>query len=333
MLPTTVPRYIEEGVPIVLLDELRELHASGPFAGVWAFRSWMAELGRLARIGPVVVDVDDFESVHFRQEIEALGEYRRAPVHRRMLRQLADYESRLVDRFEGVVLAKEEDRALVRCTTSERVVVVPNGATLPESLVSTPVADRTEQTEQLLFVGTLNYAPNLDAIEWLVRDIWPLIRARSQRVRLVIAGRDRLPESFGWVSRTDGVTVIESPVSLLPLYDASAAVLAPIRLGAGSRIKVLEALAHGRPLVATREAARGFDIQSGRHYMSADTTDEFAEAILGVLDHRELVERLGKEGRAWVAANATWEIAGEKARSFMQQVLKLPSLREGRHSD
>jgi polysaccharide biosynthesis protein PslH len=138
---------------------------------------------------------------------------------------------------------------------------------------------------------------------WLARGILPLLRARRRDVRLFLVG-DRPPEDL---EETDGLVVTGVVPDLAPYYARAAVAVAPLRLGGGMRVKVVEALASGKPVVATPLAVSGLAVEDGEQVLLAETDEEFAECIARLLDDDALRHRLGAAARAWAEANLGWE--------------------------
>lgn len=267
---------------------------------VFAARFWMAEHARVAGLAPVILDVDDLMSVVARHRVSSPG------WHRRKLIQFFDaakehaYERSLPARFERLIVVKSADRDFFPAVYRERVSVLPNGVDVPpEPTLEPAVADT------ILFIGALGYGPNIDAIRWFAECALPLIWAVRPDVRFVAAG-------FGsGVAVADlftdpRCTLHESPPDLAPLYASAAVVVTPVRFGAGTRIKVLEALARGRAVVATEFAAEGLDLRSGVDLEFANSEKDIASRCIELLGDVERRRSLAAAGRASVAERFDW---------------------------
>jgi glycosyltransferase involved in cell wall biosynthesis len=149
------------------------------------------------------------------------------------------------------------------------------------------------------------YDPNIDAMQFFVREVFPLIRREVPETRLLVVGRDPVPEV---VKLHDGRSVIvtgEVPDVAL-YYRQAAIVVAPIRFGGGTRIKILEAMAHSKAVVATTAGAEGLDVECGRHLLIADSPSEFAQACLKLIRNPLLRQKLGEQGWKLVHDNYQW---------------------------
>lgn len=150
----------------------------------------------------------------------------------------------------------------------------------------------------LLFTGTMEWEPNVDAAEWMATEILPRVRVRVPRARLRIVGRNptaRVRELGGIA----GVEVVGAVDSVWPELASASVALAPIRMGSGTRIKILEAAAAAVPVVSTTMGAEGLGMAEGREILRADRADEFAEACVRLLHAPREAEAMGLAARAW----------------------------------
>jgi len=268
---------------------------------VYATQSWMAEHAHAAGLSAIMVDVDDLISLMSRQLLASVPWGIRKPLRTLEAAKDIAYERSLPERFSHVVVAKAEDQNFFRPDARRRVSVVPNGITIRRApLPEPPVADT------LLFVGTLGYEPNIDAVRWFATEALPLIWQHRPDVRLDVAGfgsgaalRDVLSDSR--------CTLYESPPDLTPLYARAAVVIAPVRIGGGTRIKILEALANGRAMVSTAFAAEGLSLRAGIDIEFADSPGAIAALCVELLADENRRRELAASGRARVAEQFDWE--------------------------
>jgi len=299
LLHRTVPLDIIERATPEFVQCLRERVASTDL--VWAHRTWMAEAALRAGFRSIACDISDFEGEMARQTSRTI-QSRRKVLFQLLDRRLSRYERSLARRFSRVVLSKEEDRLLVDGGDSIRCQVVPNGFDLPAVVAPSKLTRKV-----LLFVGALDYAPNIDAILWLHGEIIPAIRTVLPDVELHVAGRGPFPDALRAIRSDPFVSVDVSPETLSTAYAGARVVVTPIRLGHGTRLKVLEALAYGRPLVSTRECLRGHPVVEGIHALVADTTHDFAEACIRLLQDNDLAACLAQRGRALAESLGGWD--------------------------
>jgi glycosyltransferase involved in cell wall biosynthesis len=206
------------------------------------------------------------------------------------------------------------------CSTSDRerlagllsrplpVDVVPNGIPRAEGMPATlPQPSATDQFPVILLVGHLGYEPNVDAAERLARIILPRIRARLPGARLVLAGRSPKP-SVRALAGLDGVSLVDSPDDVRPLLAGAHLCVIPLAMGGGTRIKILEAMAWGIPVVATPLAAEGLDLAADEELLLADSDEGLADMAVGLCSDRPRMMRLRAR-----AHEAVWRRFGPRA--------------------
>lgn len=218
--------------------------------------------------------------------------------------KLRHYLARLLPHFRACTVVSPAEEALLRRAVPgyTRTAIVPN--CVDTSDYAGIVAER--RRGQLIFPGALSYHANYDAVRFFVREIYPRLRAEEPAAELTITGR------------TDGVPwppcALVGPVHLAgwvedvrPWIAASWATVVPIRRGGGTRLKILESLALGTPVVSTRKGAEGLAVEDGHHLLLADTPQDFAEAVLALLRDHALWTRLSEQGRTLVAERYDWQ--------------------------
>ena len=181
--------------------------------------------------------------------------------------------------------------------------VVGNGAQAPEQICTDRRSLQTA-APTMLFVGALDYEPNSDAVEWFVREVMPQILAQVPAARLRIVGRN--PERVSWVDSQPGVDLLGLVDDLAPELDSADVSIVPIRVGAGTRLKVLEALAHCIPLVTTSVGCEGIAVQHNTDALVADSAAEFAAACISLLSEGELRQSLSQAGAELFRRQYEW---------------------------
>jgi glycosyltransferase involved in cell wall biosynthesis len=175
------------------------------------------------------------------------------------------------------------------------VAIVPNGV---DTDVFAPgaVAEAT-QPGCIVFTGTLDYRPNVDAALWFVREVLPLIRAQQPAAHLLLVGRSPSP-AVRALHDGAAVRVLPDVPDVRPFIAGAATYVVPMRIGGGVRLKLLEALAMQAAVVSTQMGAEGMpDLRGDEHLLLADTPRAFAAAVLRLLDDAALRQRLGAAGR------------------------------------
>jgi glycosyltransferase involved in cell wall biosynthesis len=245
-----------------------------------------------------VLDLHNVESAlvdsyaQARRGFEAAGLRAEAVALRRM-------ERRTIKRFDHVAIVSEQERK--RLPEGVRsVLVCPNGR--DPSAVLPPAPDPT-----VAFVATMGWRPNIDAALWLGRDIWPLVVAQVPQARLLLVGRDPAPSVLALAG--DNLQVTGTVPDVTPYLAESRVVVAPLRAGGGTRLKLMEALDVGRPVVATSVGCEGAEDLVGRGVVVADTAKSLADAIASLLLDPARASELGQAGHDAVSAEHTWDRA------------------------
>jgi polysaccharide biosynthesis protein PslH len=263
-------------------------------------------LNRRLRKTRLVLDLDDVESVALWRLLRRSRSRRWAyRVFRYVdLVRLFTYERRTVRLFDRVFVCSEYDRTRFR---RPHVVVVPNGSDAPREL-----PNNSANTGTLLFCGLLSYAPNEDAARFFVGSILPVIKHELADTRFVVVGTS---PTATVCALNDGVSVrIEADVpSVAEYYRTATVAVVPIRMGGGTRIKILEAWALGVPVVSTSIGCEGLDCVDGEHLIVADRPQQFAQACVELLRSPARRDSLVRAGRELVMKKYRWEISTRNA--------------------
>jgi glycosyltransferase involved in cell wall biosynthesis len=202
----------------------------------------------------------------------------------------------------AVVLTERDRRALLPLAGDTALAHIPLGVTLPEHALN-PLG---EPPASVLFVGNYAHPPNVDAALRLVREIVPRVRAHVPSLTVNIVGDHPTREMERLVNAHVQVTGRVPDVT--PYLDRASLVVVPLRLGGGMRVKVLEALAAGKAVVASPLAVAGLEgLVDGEHALIAETDEEFAGAIVRLLADAERRAALAAQARAWACAHLAWE--------------------------
>jgi glycosyltransferase involved in cell wall biosynthesis len=233
----------------------------------------------------------------------------RAFALRRVARSLRRYEMQTLNTCDALVPISEEDASDFRalgCTVP--IHVAPCGVPLPDG------ADAEPTPGTVGFLGALDYRPNQQAVLWLVEELWPRVLEGMPEAKLSIAGSAPPP----WLrDRVGAVTVPDAGAFLR----SQSVLLAPLLSGGGMRIKVLEAMAMGKPVVATSRGAGGVAIESGRDILIADEPQTFAEAVTRLLGDGALRRSIGEAARAKVASRYDPDVIGKDVLRFYERLI------------
>jgi glycosyltransferase involved in cell wall biosynthesis len=265
---------------------------------------------------PVVLDAHNVEWRVLRQAAA------HATSRRRRLRFLVDaaklfgLERHLLRSTDTTVAVSEADARLLRKMGAARPVVVESNGVDMEAI---RWQDHAAVGERLLMTGHLGYVPNVDAGLWAAAEILPRLRARRPGLTLTLAGREPSPELAPALA-APGVLLRADPADISDCFADADVFFAPLRVGSGTRIKVLEALAAGVVVVGTRRALEGLDVEARGLALSGETPSELAAGVERALTDADLRARVAAEGRTFVAEHHDWREIGRAFERRLREV-------------
>lgn len=218
--------------------------------------------------------------------------------------RLSEVETDLCRAVDHVFACSGADaRLLARLDHRTPITVIPNAITAADYAYTGPPADLPHPL--LVITGKMDFRPNVDAVLWLAGDILPRIRREVPAAHLAVVGQKPTPHIAALAARP-GVAVTGGVPDIQPYLAAADVYVAPLRMGSGTRFKLLEALAMGCPVVSTRLGAEGLDVQDGEHLLLADTAADFARAVVDLLGDDPRRQRLGEAGQRLVREHYDW---------------------------
>jgi sugar transferase (PEP-CTERM/EpsH1 system associated) len=302
-------------------------------------------------------DVVQMEGVHLSAYLDILRSGPDAPrlisdwhnIESELLDRYAEHQSlprRLYARHTSRLLRRMEDELLRRCDAhtvcsereklllrervpSARIEVLGNGvdvesfgdAALEEAARRYPRLASKEGRRSVLFVGSMNYHANIDAALYCAREIWPEIRQARPEMEFVIAGSRPVPEIVA-LGQQKGIRVTGTVDDIRPFYLSAAAVVIPARVGSGTRLKALEAMAAGVPIVSTTLGVEGLNAEPGREVIVADTPSAFAAAVIGLQDGSAEWLQVSEAARRFVTERYDWRSLGRTLRALHAEQLR-----------
>ncbi|MBN8591904.1 MAG: glycosyltransferase [Anaerolineae bacterium] len=210
---------------------------------------------------------------------------------------LKRYEAEMCRRFDAVTAVSEEDKAaLIEAGAPSAMTVIP----IAVDLDSQPYIERQPKGPHIIHIGTMYWPANINAINWFLDAIYPLIKARLPEVRCTLIGA-RPPESIIERAKADpSLTVTGYVDDPLPYLQDASMMIVPLKAGGGMRVKILNALAQGIPMVTTTVGCEGIAVTPDKDILIADEPAAFAEASLRLLTDADLNQRISQNGRDMV---------------------------------
>jgi glycosyltransferase involved in cell wall biosynthesis len=243
-------------------------------------------------------------------------------LRRENLWKLGRYERQVARHLDKTVVCGPEDAAFLRRHVPEarKVKVLANG--VDDDFFSRetfPPAPDPEPT--ILFCGAMDYSPNIDGLKWYFEEADALVRQEIPNRRVLVVGRDPVPVVQALAAQP-GVTVTGEVPDVRPYYQRSWVQMVPLRIGGGTRLKIVESLALGTPVVSTTIGAQGLDLRHDEHLLLADTPGAFAAQLALLLRDGARRVRLSEEGRRQVLARYTWKRLGRELSDDYEALLQ-----------
>jgi sugar transferase (PEP-CTERM/EpsH1 system associated) len=264
---------------------------------------------------PKSIDYMDAFSKGIERRIEGAGWQRF--LFRMEHKRLLKYENLIYDYFEHHMIISNEDRNYILHPSRDKIAIVPNGVDHQffKSLGSHKKYD-------IVFVGNMNYPPNVDAAIFLAHNILPKLKAHYPEITLLIAGAS--PAAEVAALQTDNIVVSGWMEDIRMAYDSAHIFVAPLRIGTGLQNKLLEAMAMELPCVTSALAAKALIGKGTEHVLIANTLDEYVRCIIDVLDNKMLQNELGSSARKYVIENYSWQHNTQPLVMAIQQIRRSP---------
>lgn len=215
--------------------------------------------------------------------------------------RLARFERWALREADAVTAVSATDRTYllqVLGDSEKEITIIPNTIDVVEYLGSTLVDG--ELSYDLVFTGKMDYRPNIDGVLWFAEQVWPVLKGQRPETTWAIVGQ-RPNKRIDMLKKQDGITVTGRVHHVQPFISAASVYIIPLRIGSGTRLKLIEAMAAGKAIISTTLGAEGVDIADGAHIILADTADEWVVAINQLLDDEFLRSKLGTAAREFAA--------------------------------
>ena len=282
-----------------------------------ALHRWLPDLPTV----PITCTHHDIDSDLLRQRAQRVPNLALRHYFLLQADRLERLERELCPRFAVNVMMSDVDAGKLQALApGAATIVVPNGTDTdyfqPDG--AEPLAGR------VAFVGPTSSHPNRDAVEFLLSEIWPRIRAGDESASLQLFGRST-PADQARYNHEPGVNAVGHIPDMRPALAEAACCVVPIRVGGGTRLKILDAWAMGKAVVSTTIGCEGLDVVEGGNILVRDTPAEFADAVLRILHDVELRRHLETNGRRTAVETYSWTRVGQRIRSAYDQLIGSPS--------
>jgi glycosyltransferase involved in cell wall biosynthesis len=265
-----------------------------------------------------ILDVIDIFELMRRREYDTEPSHRLTKLWKYVdWRKTAFYEQQIWGRFDAFIAISEPDAEAIKQTcVGKPVAIIPTGI----SLAHQNVHDYPNKDLDLLFVGKLDYPANVEALGYFDENIMPVLVKSLPQIKIGIVGKNPAPKVEQIVSRLGNYALFRNVADTSEYYGRAKVVAIPIRNGSGIKVKLLEALANGVPIVTTSVGAYGVPVKNNQQVFVADDPIEFAQKVMGLLHDPERADALGARGRDWVSEQFDWNRVKPKYADFVESV-------------
>jgi len=267
---------------------------------------------------PKVIDFIDATSVNYQEaQKNSAGLWRFIyPVENK---RTLSYELKMLKEFDKVFITSPFDKQYLVDNSQnviDNLIIVPNG--VKEELLTRK--NNFKEEKWIVFLGKMNYSPNVDAVIYFANKIFPLIIKIEDDLKFIIVGSNPTKEvlKLGRRKNIEVIGFVDDPYKYL---EKAKIVVAPLRFGAGTKYKILEAMALGKVVVTTSKGARGISGEDGKHFIIVDNEKEMAKKILDLIHDKLKRDRIGNNSKKLINSKYRWDIIGEKLYKEMDKVL------------
>lgn len=278
--------------------------------------------------GPIILNAHNVEHVILDRYAALESNLFKSLYARMEAAKMKKCERCAVARTPLTLACSENDRlSLLALSPEAQIAVVPNTVEVgvPNTVTGEPLT--------LVYQGGMDWYPNRDAVEYFIKSILPLVRAKFPQVRLVVGGRNPSPGFLARYAGHPGIEFTGTVADMQRVIARAAVCIVPLRIGSGTRLKILEAAAMGKAVVSTTIGAEGLEFEGGKHLLIADRPDHFARAIEALLGNDEWRIAMGRRARDVVAAKysekAMHVAVGHALEMFSERIGQLAAIAGG----
>lgn len=256
---------------------------------------------------PVVVGEHNIEHDVYDRFVTSFSFSPLKPLLRIDVRKMKHWEHIVWNRADGVVAVSDDDARIIGRETRQPVRVVPNGVDVRQLTFRPGEASRNPVA---LFVGNFSWMQNRDALRFILDDVWPSLHEAVPSLTLRVVGRG-LPAELRNKMRQNGLTLLEHVEDIMTEFHRATVLLAPIRIGGGTKFKILEAMATGLPVITTAVGFAGIKGAADREFLRAETAQDFVMATQRLLRDNTLREAITRRARKLVETAYNWDTIAE----------------------
>ncbi|MBT6339271.1 MAG: glycosyltransferase [Desulfobacula sp.] len=268
---------------------------------------------------PIVLNAHNVEAMIWKRNVEVA----KNPVLKAYVwlqwKKMVRFERKAFVQFKGIATVSEPDKAVISKTFSpEKIMVIENGVDVNYFQSS----NNSMQPLSLVFTGSMDWRPNVDAMIYFLDCIWPLLVEKCPEVRLTIVGRNPMPALKMRVAGENNVKLTGTVDDVRPFISQAAVYIVPLRVGGGSRLKILEALSMKKAVVSTTIGAEGLDLSPEKDIVIADSPEDFAHQIVALFADEVLCRELAMTGQKTILKSYQWHNIAKKLDRLWREAVK-----------
>ncbi len=287
--------------------------------GIEMARYWtMSDMRQSGKRKPKLV-FDDHNAEYvlqrtaYESDVQNIRRWHAALYSRIQWKKLARFERQIGEMADAIVACSDADADAIgtllerepKASRQSKIAIIPNGVDCTLFVPSDEVCAKPLSELALVFAGKMDFRPNIDAMRWFCGEILPRIQAEIPLAHIVIVGQKPSPQVVA-LGEQKGVQVTGWVPDIRPFVSDAVVYVVPLRMGSGTRLKVLEAMAMGKAIVSTSRGIEGIDTTPDREVLVANSPDEFARVVIGLLRSPERRRELGRAARSLVEAKYDW---------------------------
>ena len=266
-----------------------------------------------------ILDLPDAFSLYWQRRKEVPRSFLSKWLDNIESKRVINYEKYVLNEFDlNLVCSREDQEFLIQTHKVDNIELLPNGV---DTQQFKPGKHDYSHNETLLFTGNMDYDPNVDAVSYFVDEIMPIILKAFPNVKFVVAGQ-RPIDKVKALDNGNNILVTGFIPDLSETYNSASVVVAPLRFGAGTQNKVLEAMSMGIPVVCSNIGFEGLGIDDGQGAFMRFGASDFADQVIKLLTDEKLREQTGKKGIEVIQKSFTWETIAERLSSFLSRGIK-----------
>lgn len=300
---------------VAMEQKLKEVLAADNFDAVHVQHLRMSPYLSKRKDIPRILDMPDAFSLYWQRRAKAMSNPLLKLFNRIEHKRLLKYEQVMGEYNMALVCSREDQEYLKETHQLSNIKLLPNGVDLDTFAAKD---HDYSHNHTLLFTGNMDYAPNVDAVQYFVHDVLPLIRKVHPKVEFIIAGQRPVKKVQELAS--DKVKVTGFIEDLAAVYNDASVVVAPLRFGAGTQNKVLEAMAMGVPVVCSNIGFKGLGIESGEGAIMRTDPQGFAEAVVELLSHEQQRKTVGEKGNEVIKNGFSWDAISKQLEGYLKEI-------------